>query len=219
MLRYNDLAREVAALADEVEVAVHGDDAALHDSITRSPGSFAQTMRGVRNLLAAGASVSTNTVVTRLNLARLPAVARLLVAEGVRQVQFANVHPEGNALDDAEALVPRLSELEAPLAEALRAVGAAGATAYAEAVPLCFLPGLERCAIELHLPAEVELREPGLVSRDFLPERRAEKVKGPQCRPCALEAGCEGAWRGYARLYGLDELRPVLGRVELPEVP
>ena len=65
----------VDAGIDEYFVSVTAADAETHDAITEVPGSFNKTLRGMENLDAFdGVSMMTNTVVTRLSYAQLPAV-------------------------------------------------------------------------------------------------------------------------------------------------
>ena len=201
----------IAAGATEFSPALHGHAPALHDWLTRSPGSFSQTVRGIRNLRQLDQRVITNSVVVRSNFRNLPQLANLLAAAGVHQMQFAFVHPVG-AVDDAfTALVPRM-ELVAPyLRGALRAGLDAGVAAVTEAVPYCILPGLEACVIESRIPA-TRVVDAGVVVEDYREYRIGEgKLKGPDCSGCRWFHVCEGPWREYPERYGFDEFRPVEG--------
>src|SRR5882672_10436438 len=85
-------AREVVARGVTLFiVSLHGDTAALHDSQTHSPDGFYRTVQGIRNVKAGGARVRTNTVVTRQNLDRLPAISRLICELGVDHINFSNL--------------------------------------------------------------------------------------------------------------------------------
>jgi MoaA/NifB/PqqE/SkfB family radical SAM enzyme len=62
-LAYEAFARAcIDAGADEFAIALHGHESRLHDYVTRVPGSFDQTIQGIRNIRKMGADVITNTV-------------------------------------------------------------------------------------------------------------------------------------------------------------
>lgn len=200
--------RLVAAGANEFSPALHGHLAALHDHLTSAPGSFAQTVAGIRNLKSLGQYVLTNTVVTRSNYRHLPDVARLLVSLGVDQFQLAFVHPVGTAAAEFARVVPRM-ELAAPyLAEALEVGLAAGRPVWTEAVPACVLPGHEACVVESHIPRTAIYDAEGTIP-DYTRYRRDEgKLKGPDCPGCLHFDSCEGPWREYPERFGWEEFRP-----------
>ena len=97
----------------EFSPAVHGHIPELHDFLTRSQGSFNQTIQGIKNIKKHRVPIITNTVVTKPNYRYLPEIAKLLVKLGVNQFQLAFVHPIGNAYKNFDSIVPRIS-LAAP---------------------------------------------------------------------------------------------------------
>jgi len=199
----------IAAGATEFSPALHGPTEAVHDWLTRAPGSFGQTTRGIRNLKDLDQLVLTNSVVVRANVRSLPALARLLVALRVDQFQFAFVHPVGAAGENFTAVVPRV-EIAAPyLMQGLGIGRAAGIRAYTEAVPFCILPGFEDCVVEAHIP-HTKVVDAGVTVEDYGAYRVHEgKNKGPDCARCRHDAICEGPWREYPEHYGFSEFRPV----------
>jgi MoaA/NifB/PqqE/SkfB family radical SAM enzyme len=198
----------IAAGATEFGPSLHGYARETHDAQTRSPGSFAQTVRGIRNLVARGSPVIVNSVVTRANLTELPALGGLLVALGVRQYQLAMVHPLGTAGMRFLEVVPRLSEAAPWVRAGLRPGLAAGVRVMAEAMPPCFLRGLEACVAEAAIP-DTRIEDIGKVVPDYRATRIAEgKAKGPPCVTCTWDAVCEGPWREYPEHYGWDDVTP-----------
>ena len=197
--------------ATEVSPALHGHHPALHDYLTRAPGSFFQTTRGIRNLREMGVKVLTNSVVVRANFRNLPALARLLVGLGVEHFQFAFVHPVGTAGEDFTSVVPRM-ELVAPYLMRAFQVGIdAGRRVYSEAVPYCVVPGYEGCVVETHIP-RTRVVDAGVTVEDYRAYRLDEgKRKGAQCPECRWFDECEGPWREYPETYGFGEFAPVAG--------
>jgi len=204
-------AQLVEAGATEFSPALHGHLPALHDWLTRAPGSFFQTTRGIRNVLEMGRTVLTNSVVVRANFRNLPQLARLLVGLGVPQFQFAFVHPVGTAGDNLTSVVPRM-ELVAPyLTRALQIGIDAARRVYTEAVPYCVLPGYEDQVVETRIP-RTRVVDAGVTVEDYRAYRLDQgKLKGPRCAECRWEEVCEGPWREYPETYGFDEFVPVAG--------
>jgi len=199
----------VAAGLTEVSPALHGPDPATHDALTRAPGSFKQTLRGIRNARALGLPVVLNSVVVRANVRKLPRMAELFARLDVLSFQLAFVHALGTAGEDITAVMPRFSEAMPWILRALSVGRGAGVRCWTEAVPLCFLPGFEHHASEPRIP-RTRIVDAEMVVDDYTETRQQEgKVKGPPCADCAVDAVCEGPWKEYSETYGWDEFRSV----------
>ena len=195
--------------ANEFSPSLHGSTADLHDSLTRAPGSFAETTDGIRNVVTARARIITNSVVVRQNLHDLPALVGLLASLGVWSAQLAFVHPVGTAAQRFDEVVPRLSDVVEPLARAREVALATGVRLSTEAVPLCFLRGMESLAVEAAIPSTVVFDYDG-TSVDYSVWRVGQgKAQGPPCQRCAGSQRCEGPWREYARQFGWAEFQPL----------
>ena len=189
----------------EVSPAVHGPSEQIHDGLTRAPGSFRQTAKGIRQAKRLGLPVIVNSVITRDNFEHLPQTARLLIALGVDQFQLAFVHALGTAGQNFERVVPRLSEVQPHVLQALRLGGEADVRCMTEAIPLCFLPGMEDAAAEAIIP-RTKIFDAERVIEDYTELRLQEgKLKGPMCSACIYDARCEGPWREYPEHFGWDE--------------
>lgn len=79
-------------------IPIHGATSQVHDEISRSPGSFEQTMQGLDNLLAAGVAIEIRIVVTLLNCDVLMDIAKLLVQrfKNINRVNFISLEVRGN---------------------------------------------------------------------------------------------------------------------------
>lgn len=201
----------VDAGATEFSPALHGHHPALHDWLTRAPGSFFQTTRGIRNVLEMGRTVLTNSVIVRANYHNLPQLARILVGLGVPQFQFAFVHPVGTAGQNITAVVPRMEMMAPYLMRALQIGIDATRQVYSEAVPYCVLPGYEDCVVESRIP-RTRVVDAGVTVEDYRAYRLDQgKLRGPRCPECRWYDVCEGPWREYPETYGFDEFVPVAG--------
>lgn len=199
---------------DDVLFSLHGPDAATHDALTRTPGSFDKLLRAVANARRQpGFRPSFNTVVTRHNLAALPATGSLLAESGGGLWILSNLTPEGAGEDAYDALTVRLADLAAVAPALVRA--AAPAIVRFFGTPACVLPApLRMHSNDLHWNPRVTVEwatRPGKVVLDGLyswsPERkRAHAVK---CATCAWKDLCPGAFEAYLARYGDAELTPL----------
>lgn len=106
----------------KIEGNLDGPDAATYEALRNTPGSFAKTIQGIRNCVAAGLPLRINCTLTRLNQDHIERIAQLAASLGVTDVAFIRLIEAGRggvnfrALDFGEqhyrrALLPRLIEL------------------------------------------------------------------------------------------------------------
>lgn len=199
----------VAHGATEFSPALHGHIPELHDYLTRAPGSFAQTVSGLKNLHALGLYTLTNTVITRSNYRHLPEIAKLLVKHGVAQYQFAFVHAVGTAGENFAGIVPRKTLVEPYVKRGLDVGIRAGVSVMTEAIPYCFMSGYEDYVAERIIP-RTKIFDAEQTIEDYTDFRLNEgKLKGPPCEECCMKAECEGPWREYPEYYGWSEFKPM----------
>jgi pyruvate-formate lyase-activating enzyme len=87
--RANRLA-ELIRTSDPIQISVDSFDPEIAAMLTRTPGYAAIARESIRNLIAAGARVRTNTVVTPVNLAGIESLLRELQAMGVTRAHVTN---------------------------------------------------------------------------------------------------------------------------------
>lgn len=200
----------IEAGATEFGPALHGHRRQLHNFLTRSPGSFDQTVQGIRNLKELGQRVMTNTVVVKPNYRYLAEIASLLVSLGVDQYQLAFVHPIGNAYANYDSIVPCVSLASPCIHQALQVGIDAGVRVMAEAMPYCMMACYEDYGSEKIIPP-TEIRE-----IDFDPDYETTrksfgKLKFSQCVSCKFDSVCEGPWKEYPEKRGSEEFVAVTG--------
>jgi MoaA/NifB/PqqE/SkfB family radical SAM enzyme len=199
----------IAAGVNEFGPSLHGHTPEVHDGLTGAPGSFLQTVAGIRNIKKRGQRVITNTVITESNYRFLPDIARLLVALGVEQYQFAFMHLSGHAEENKSWLTARKSAVEPWVKKGLDVGIRAGLRVMTEAIPYCLMSGYESYVAERIIPS-TKIFDADSVVEDYTLARRTEgKAKGPRCAECAYDRSCEGPWREYPEMFGWDEFVPV----------
>jgi His-Xaa-Ser system radical SAM maturase HxsC len=123
-------------------IPLYGDHFALHDYVVQSSGAFAQTVRGLYALHAAGQRIEIRVVLVRPVVERLPEIARFIYRSlpfvehvalmGVEPIGFARAHHEVLWVDPVDA-ASALSESVGFLASRAMPVSLYN-------LPLCALP-------------------------------------------------------------------------------
>lgn len=171
-------------------VSIHGPDAAAHDAVTGVKGSFAQTLRGLKNLLALpyAPALEIRVILHGLNYRRLAATLGLIRRRlpGCRLV-IMHYESEGRGARNERLLAVKLSATAGALNRcAARIKGFREAALYH--FPLCLLSPRLRPLARVSLPPE-------------------DRAYPPPCRACAARPGCVGLMRPYLRRFGHAELK------------
>lgn len=200
----------VEAGANQFAFSLHGHTAEIHDALTTRPGSFAQTMAGMLNLLGMGMLVVTNTIVTKQNFTSLPDIARLLVKLGVKQFMFSYPRISGYCEENVSEVAVRMSDAAPYLKQALALSLRAGRLPLTEAFTPCIMAGYENCILERLMSKRTVLDGAGAID-DYVGHRmKFLKQKGPRCPECKWFPECEGPWPDYPRYFSWSEFVPVL---------
>lgn len=189
-------AARVAALPNLSRIALTliASDAAVHDDVVGRVGAWAEVCRAIEALIACGAPLRINTVLTARAVAALPATLTWAAARGWRLYLMAFEPDVDFAAPIAELLVPFThlhSALSGPLGAALAAVEVLAG------VPLCAVP-------------------PPLVSR-VAPGRGPGEERGGAsrfptvCDGCGARQGCAGVSASYSGRFGSTGLVPLGG--------
>jgi MoaA/NifB/PqqE/SkfB family radical SAM enzyme len=153
--------------------------------------------------------VITNSVITRRNIHDLPGLVRLLAELGVRQAQLAFVHPVGTAMELFDEVVPRLPDVVESVRQAREVARAHQMALATEAIPYCFLRGMEDLCVEAIIPQTTVIDLDGRVA-NYSEWRTVEgKAHGAPCVRCVRRKDCEGPWREYPERFGWDEFQPI----------
>jgi cyclic pyranopterin phosphate synthase len=202
-----------------VVISIHGHTGQLHDSLTRSPGSFAETVRGIENISKTKIILDINTVMTKQNYVYIDEIIALVYGiADVHKMNLAFPHPCGSALSNFHEVVPAVSRISPNIVMAIKKYTAKGYVLTTESVPLCYLPECEYADTAVlsiaHQEKILMLNIEGITSEEnhVMMEFSQMKCKPAQCRFCSLNQICGGLWKEYAAVYGHYEPIPVPGR-------
>jgi His-Xaa-Ser system radical SAM maturase HxsC len=172
-------------------VPIHGHVAQIHDAVTQAPGSFRQTLGGLKKMLALGAAIELRIVVSRLNAPYMQQIAQLIREQlrGADSVKFMAMEMLGNAARNRESLWIAYPAAYQSVKEALRILMRGGINVALYNFPLC----------------AVDAQDHLLCAKSI----SAYKVRfGEECEACALRTDCAGVFAGTLKLAKTD-LRPV----------
>lgn len=194
------LVRDLAqARLDSAFVSLHSHNAEISDSITRAPGSFEKTVRGITNLREAGVFVVLSHVIHSRNYENLcDYVSSCRDAFGATPIIFLYAAPIYGALMSRD-LIPEMSRVAPELEKALN-LCLEMKTPYAGLSAMC---GIPPCIFKGNLRFYPDIRavRPGADGRDML--------RTDACAACSLTRHCHGIRRNYADMYGTDEFKAV----------
>lgn len=89
-----------------IAIPLHGSNASIHDTISRAPGSFDQTLCGVKNLVSSHIDVELRIVVNKINCGDISPMAKLIIQEipDVKVVNFISLELRGNCQRNKDAI-------------------------------------------------------------------------------------------------------------------
>jgi cyclic pyranopterin phosphate synthase len=216
-LSYEPYARNLlAAGMNRIVLSLHGADAQLHEGLTRAPGSFAQSLAGLRNVAALRrefrVSIHTSTVVTTRNLGRLGEVVDLLAPLRPDSIVFNVVHPLGGAAAEGAPLVPRYEDVVAAFEPLLRRSANEAPPLLLVDVPLCATEGMPEACRGTY--ASTLYGKPSATGMPVLQhtadsKERRHRTKREPCTRCRHDARCLGVWESYVEAFGWEGLQPV----------
>lgn len=186
-------------------------DPAVHDGITRKPGSLEAGLAGVAQAQAAGIQVCANVPVTQSNVGHLSETVAALVERGIDQICFLYLTAYGNVLSNPGVL----ADYDVAARELRRACAEHDhhAELLIDNFPFCYLPGLEdRIQSEMANPWR-EIAYPSGSIVDVAEVYRFRKMRLPECDGCKWDAVCGGV-QDTAQLDEIArELRAGLSRM------
>ena len=96
---------------------LHSGNPAIHDRMTRTPGSWHRSLSSMQTIISLGGRVSAAIVITSLNYAEIGKTIKLLQSIGVRRVMLDRITLAGEALNNPE-IIPSKFELTEAFAAA-----------------------------------------------------------------------------------------------------
>lgn len=214
MLAKKAFARQVIdAGLNDIVLSIHGHDAATHDGITRSPGSFDQMMHAAANLRELGTVFSTCTVINKRNESALAEIVGMLLEFEPRRMLLTFPAIHGNALSDFHDIVSRFTDAAPHVIAAIETARTRGAWITVGHVPFCMVPGYEGYVDILYWGDRAKRVVQKYIGKDVEPDGHvvdrhgSNKVRVPICEGCRYGLLCEGVDKMYVRMAGTAEFK------------
>jgi len=193
MLAYRDFVKDIISNGiNQITVSLNSMDPALHDNITSVRGSFAQTIKGIQNLLSIDfRNINISIRITSVNQNSVEDIIKSLKNAGVLNYYIRIALPLGSIRNDP-SLLPDLELLSAKLNEILDRqkdinIKIAG-------LPFCMLNGRHINNLTFYPPLNIN-------------EYRKFKVKIHRCLNCIHYISCLGFYRPEFNQYYNQDIR------------
>ena len=200
---------------NRVNTTLYGYNSKNHEIVTRVPGSFRQTVQGIKNTLSLDIPVSVNTVVFSLTAKNLKKTGQFLLSLGVKYWTLLDLIPDGYALDKYRVFVLKPTDLTStfksiePIIDKFQLVNIFD-------FPFCFIPCIvlskKNCNILAAKGRTEIIKQVG-----YKPKRLEEKdniyydiykIRSRKCKQCVYNNECGGVWIPYIDLYGESFIKP-----------
>ena len=171
-------------------IPLHADNAALHDYISQTSGSFSETLRGLDNLYKAGEHIEIRIVTSKLNCENLPDLAEMIAERypHCQHVCLMGLEMMGNAMINRAEVWCGYDELWPFVREAAYMLLMNGVETELYNYPLCIVDrGLQPVYRQSITPSKI----------DYMPE----------CDVCRRKHECGGFFRTTKAMPGIS-VRP-----------
>jgi MoaA/NifB/PqqE/SkfB family radical SAM enzyme len=181
----------------------------IHDELTRRKGSYEETVAGIQSLENSGVGVQVRTLLTRPNFTNIPETVDFIASKFNNvEIGISAMDVVGNAFQNRETMVPRLSEAAHYVGKSIDIARNRGLRISVTNFPMCLLEPHQRTAVK---PRTVMHTTVKYVSPHAVQLRRDKSCtvgSHGKCRTCSIRDTCPGTWQSYASIYGDQELRP-----------
>lgn len=191
----------------------------IHDSLSRVPGSFNETIKGIKNLRKYCKSIAVKIMITKINYKHLLYTLKFITRlNKINCIWFVFPTPYGNSYRYFNAIVPSYSEVAPFINYALGWLrDNSESDIMIEGFPYCFVNPEFRCFIKEE-PIEDKDNILGIYPSDsnteeqiycICKERIKQKQKFIQCKKCKYNSICEGVYKNYINKMGDNEFVPI----------
>lgn len=191
-----------------VLVPLHSYEPKLHDMITRRPGSFDETVLGIRNLLEYKIIVIPKIIVNKLNYKLVPDFVEFIAQTfpECKAVGVDTIDLLGSAGANKEMLKVKHTESAPYIQKAIDVAQKYGLHMSVIYMPFCLVEERYRKFISAD-QFIVMYKDP----RDERTKGSLTKERGTveACGKCKYVGECPGTWYSYFREFGYDELKPI----------
>ena len=198
-----------------VTTTLYGYNSKTHETVTRTPGSFQQTVQGIKNALGLDIPISVNTVVFSLTAKNLKKTGEFLVSLGVKYWTLLDLIPDGYAKNNYHILSVPPKNLRTtfktiePIINKFEVVNIFD-------FPFCLIPKhifrYRNCNVLAAKGRTEIINQVGYKPKRFEEKNNIyydiHKTRSRKCEQCVYNNECGGVWIPYLDLYGESFIKP-----------
>ncbi len=225
LLSYDNITEKlVKAGLTYVAFSIYGHNSLLHNGVTRTPGSFDQTITGLKNIIKyPEVKTVVNTVVSRINYKYLQEIGKYFNDLKVREWHLLELLPDGIGIESYKGLHLGLLELKACM-EKMQGVFSLFEKIHIFDLPLCiFNPAFFKMRNVLFISPKVKYEDIHQKCSDEKPTRIFKKIKKGRiiyedkykikpniCEKCKHYYVCPGIARPYYNIKKDSEIKKLI---------
>ncbi len=200
---------------NRVTLTIYGPNKQIHDSITRTPHSFDQTIRGAKNIIARKNTVVTaNTVPSKINYPFLKETGLMILDLGIHEWSILDLIPDGYAKKFYKSLVIDLNKLSSTLNSLTEIIDNFLYIQFFD-FPLCLFSEKTRndpktrfvtAKGRLEITKQIGYEPKRFQVDDNSSYQDCHKETMNICKNCLFSNECAGIWNEYNDLYGNDSI-------------
>ena len=174
---------------DEVTFSLHGFNSKMHDSLTNVPGSFKQTIIGIKNVFNTSKKiiVNTDTCVTKSNYKYLPKIIEFIVEKiGINEVNLMFMLPYGNAWTNHDKILCEYNDSAPYVHKIIDYCNSNNVHLWLSRFPAEYLEGYEK-----FIEDPYKLIEEVKGNLSSLSDTNNPQCKGIMCNYCSIKNICK----------------------------
>lgn len=215
MFAKTDLVYDIKDYIDIYMIALCGSSSQIHDKITQRKNSFDEVQKGLSNLVKINALVGVKTVISNYNKNDLLNIVKLVKKLGIKYINIAFPHANGNALNNFDEIIPYYKDIKNEIIKCIKFSQTNNIIVDFEAILPCALDKQDYNTkfftdLKFKNSSKGEVRQLDEGVQDWNKIRKNSKRKGLICLKCIYNIFCEGYWKEYIEKRGFTEFKPIL---------
>jgi len=200
---------------NRITTTLYGYNSKTHEMVTRTSGSFQQTVQGIKNSLNLGITTTVNTVVFSLTAKNLKKTGQFLASLGVKYWTLLDLIPDGYALEKYDILSLSPTKLKDAF-NSIESILDKFVLVNIFDFPFCLIPKKifkhQNCNVLAAKGRTEIINQVGYKPKRFEEKSNVyydiHKTRLKQCRQCIFYNECGGVWIPYVDLYRESFIKP-----------
>ena len=190
----------IKAGLNEITFSIHGHTKELHDDLTRSPGSFDQIIKAIKNAQNASLLskslfnkeiiINTDIVLNKKNIDQFPEIIKFLINLGIKEIDVLQVIPFGHAWTNKGIMLYNIEEKIDTIKKGFDIAIQNKVVLWTNRFPPEFLKGYEHLIQD---PSKIidELEQRKQYFEQLLEKDETPPCFNKRCRYCFLKLACQ----------------------------